>query len=86
MTYNGYTNKETHMVDYWASESLADYVEYAQSEGYYIEVTPSYYKKFVLDMLETSGASVEEAFADELICHTLSNVNWEELAKVFNGW
>ena len=86
MTYNGFTNKETHIVDHWASESLADYIEYAESEGYYKEVTANVYRDFVVDMLETSATTPEDALAQELISHALAVVNWEELAAVFNGY
>ena len=85
MTYNGWTNKETHMVNHWASESLADYIEYAEYEGYYKEVTADSYRDFVIDMLETSASNPQDALAQELIAHALDSVNWQELADAFNG-
>jgi hypothetical protein len=85
MTYNGFTNKETWLVNLWANESFADYMDYSQSEGYDTKATAETYKDYVLDMLETSGATVEDAFAQDLISHALADVNWQELADLFNA-
>ena len=84
MDYNGWKNKETWIVNLWAGDSFADYVEYTRSEGYDMEVTAETYKDYVLDMLETSGATVEDAFTSDLVSSALADVDWQELADAAN--
>lgn len=76
MGYNGWKNKETWIVNLWAGESFADYDT---------KITAETYKDYVFDMLETSGATVEGAFASDLISLALSDVDWQELADAANA-
>lgn len=78
-TYNGWTNRETWLVNLWVGDNLAE----LKQEG--AEIDARYAYACVLDMLETSGATVEDAFASDLIAFALSGVNWQEIADSLEG-
>ena len=77
-TYNGWTNRATWLVNLWAGDSLAEMVQ----DGAQIDARQA--ESFVLDMLETSGATVEDAFTSDLLTLALAQVNWQEIAQAAN--
>ena len=77
-TYNGWTNRATWLVNLWAGDNLAEMVQ----DGAEIDARQA--ESFVLDMLETSGATVEDAFTSDLLTLALAQVNWQEIAQAAN--
>ena len=78
-TYNGWTNRATWLVNLWVGDSLAELAQ----EG--SNVDAQYAMHYVLDLLETSGSTVEDAFASDLISYALGDVNWTEIADAAKG-
>ena len=77
-TYNGWTNRATWLVNLWAGDNLAEMVQ----DGAEIDARQA--ESFVLDMLETSGATVEDAFTSDLVSLALAQVDWQEIAQAAN--
>jgi len=81
MSYNGWTNKETWLVNLWFGECLAE----MQEEGE--EVTAYAAQRFVLDLIDDSSwrKSVEGGFILDMLNCALCEVNWEEIASHYNN-
>lgn len=79
-TYNGWTNRETWLVNLWLGDSLAEYVRDTLGQ----EIDASQAESYALDLVETSGATIEDAFTSDLISFALSGVNWQEIANAAN--
>lgn len=80
-SYNGWTNRATWLVNLWIGDILAEYV----SDTLEQEIDAQGAESFVLDILETSAATVEDAFTSDLVTLALSQVNWQELAEASKG-
>ena len=81
MSYNGWTNKETWLVNLWFGDCLTE----MQEEGE--EVTAYAAQRFVLDLIDDSSwrKSVEGGFILDMLNCALRKVNWEEIASHYKN-
>lgn len=81
MSYNGWTNKETWLVNLWFGDCLTE----MQEEGE--EVTAYAALRFVLDLIDDSSwrKSVEGGFILDMLNCALCEVNWEEIASHYKN-
>jgi hypothetical protein len=80
MQYNGWTNKETWLVNLWVGDGLAE----MQGEG--TEVTAQTVKAIVIDWLDYAhGNDVESGFLVDLLNCALDSINWEEVASHYKN-
>jgi len=77
MSYNGWTNRATWMVNLWVGDTLAD-------DAQNFEVTLDDVESMVQDMLPQDVQSVEGGLAADLMAYALADVNWHELAEAAN--
>jgi hypothetical protein len=77
MSYNGWTNRATWMVNLWVGDTLAD-------DAQNFEVTPDDVESMVQEMLPQDVQSVEGGLAADLMAYALADVNWRELAEAAN--
>ena len=80
MSYNGWTNRATWLVNLWLGDSVAEYVADTSGE----KITAEQFECYVLDVLHQDGATVEGGLAADLMGFALGNVNWHELAEHAN--
>ena len=81
MSYNGWTNKETWLVNLWFGDCLTE----MQEEGE--EVTTYATQRFVLDLIDDSSwrKSVEGGFILDMLNCALCKVNWEEITSHYKN-
>lgn len=79
MSYNGWTNRATWIVNLWMGDTMAEMVSLHQSP-----FDASEAETFVLEVLSQDGSSVEGGLAADLLFYALSDVNWHELADAAN--
>lgn len=79
MSYNGWTNRATWIVNLWLGDNFPEMVLENRDpiDGRFVE-------SYVLDLLETSAATVEDALTQDLLMVALADVNWNELAEAAN--
>lgn len=75
MSYNGWTNKETWLVNLWLGEVLDMYVQ----EG--VEVTQDNIKELVENSLEQFNL---EGFAADMMNCALGEINYHEIASHYS--
>jgi hypothetical protein len=76
MSYNGWTNKETWLVNAWLGDNLAE----MQHEGIYM--TGDIVESLVVEWLESAnGNSPECGLMVDLINCALASINYEEVAR-----
>lgn len=73
MSFNGWTNKETWLVNLWLGDTLA----MDQEEG--INVTADYIESLVDELVEQE--SIQNGFIRDLLTHSYCGVNYQELAS-----
>ena len=73
--YNGWTNKETWLVNLWLGDDFAQRSE----EGEII--TASFIREMVDDICETETKSVEGRFLFDLLNCALGEINYDELER-----
>ncbi len=73
-TYNGWTNKETWLVNLWIGDSLT----MDQEAGFTIDA--AYIEQIVEDLIEDSGSRVNGFIGDMLNC-ALCEIDYAELAS-----
>lgn len=71
--YNGWTNKETWLVNLWLGDSLA--IDADSS----MEITPEYIEELVDDLVDENVS--EYGFVRDLINCALGEINWDEIAS-----
>jgi len=76
MSYNGWSNKETWLVNLW----LGDFLTMDQEAGH--EITAAYIEQIVEDLIEDSGSRVNGFVGDILNC-ALCEIDYHELAEHF---
>lgn len=74
MSYNGWSNYETWLVNLWYGDTFSD------TAGEYF-LDPQGLEDFVTDFLQEEGALPETGFAADIMNAALRNVNWRELAE-----
>lgn len=77
MAYNGWTNRETWLVNLWIGYNLEEY----KNEGQ--EITEDFVKQFVYQIIDFDVFSVENVFLSDLVNSTLDDVNWREIANCY---
>lgn len=77
MSYNGWSNHETWLVNMWYGDVLADMAEDGQ------KIDAEYIQFFVEEMLESDDALPQHGFAADIMNAALREVNWRELAEHF---
>jgi hypothetical protein len=77
MQYNGWTNKETWLVNLWLGDSLVT------DAGSSMEIDAAWVKE-VADML-LDGAVSDFGLASDLLEMALASVNWEEIAAHYKN-
>jgi hypothetical protein len=77
MSYNGWTNKETWLVNLWIGDSLS----MDQESGF--EVTADYIEQLVDDMVCESMSSHNGLIADLLNC-ALGEIDYHEIAEHYD--
>ena len=79
MSYNGWTNRATWLVNLWLGDTMAEMVAMHKRAFSADEL-----ENFVLEVLDQDGATVEGGLAADLMSFALGNVNWHELAEHAN--
>ena len=74
MAYNGWTNKETWLVNLWVDYSDVE----MHQDG--IEMDPSSIEAYVWEIIPT----IECHFTADLLACAMGKVNWHELAEHFS--
>lgn len=74
MSYNGWTNKETWLVNLWLGDYLAD----MQEEGH--NITHDYIRDLVEESLD---GNVIGSFTQDLIQCALDEINYREIAEYY---
>ena len=74
MSYNGWSNKETWLVNLW----LGDFLTMDQEDG--INIDAAYIEQVVEDRIEESGSRVNGFVGDILNC-ALGEIDYDELAS-----
>lgn len=79
--YNGWTNRETWLVNLWFGDDLRE----LKQEG--TEIDARYAEECVWDTLEVGWDRLRsgDAFASDLIAFALSGVNWQEIVDSLEG-
>jgi len=77
MSYNGWSNYETWLVNLWYGDLFVDMANEDWTGGEIVE-------DFVMEMLADEGALPETGFAADIMNAALRNVNWRELAEHYN--
>ena len=74
MSYNGWKNKETWLVNLWIGDSLTMDQEAGQ------DITAAYIEQIVEDLIEDSGSRVNGFVGDMINC-ALCEIDYAELAS-----
>jgi len=77
MKYNGWTNRETWLVNLWLGDSLTTDV------GSSMEIDAAWVKEVAEDVI--NGAVSDFGLASDLLEMALANVNWEEIASHYKN-
>jgi len=82
MTYNGWTNYETWLVNLWLDEEdskaeLWDKVDMTQADA--VRELATVIEDSVIDRVDEMG--IENGMVRDLIGSALSEVNWDEIAR-----
>ena len=82
MTYNGWTNYETWLVNLWLDEEdskaeLWDQVDMTQADA--VRELATVIEDSVIDRVDEMG--IENGMVRDLIGSALSEVNWDEIAR-----
>ena len=82
MTYNGWTNYETWLVNLWLDEEdskaeLWDKVDMTQADA--VRELATVIEDSVIDRVDNLG--IENGMVRDLIGSALSEVNWDEIAR-----
>lgn len=75
MSYNGWANRETWLVNLWVGDNLSEMKE----EG--VEFDARYAEQYVVDLLDNGDNTVEDRFMWDLVSCSLSKVNWDEIVS-----
>ena len=75
--YNGWTNKETWLVNLWLGDSLQCDLE----DG--IEITPCYIEELMESLADETVNSLSTGFIIDLLNCALSEINYRELANYY---
>jgi hypothetical protein len=75
MSYNGWTNRETWLVNLWVGDNLSE----MKQDG--VDVDARYAEQYVVDLLDVGNNTVEDRFMWDLVSCALSKVNWHELVS-----
>ena len=78
MSYNGWTNRATWLVNLWVGDSLFDL---AQED---VPLDAGEVENIVIEMLSLDGATVENGLTADLLNYALGEVDWRELAQAAN--
>jgi hypothetical protein len=78
MKYNGWTNKETWLVNLWHGESLAEMKEAGE------DITAYYAQRMVTDWVDDTHHSLD-GFVWDMLKSALASVNWEEVASHYKN-
>lgn len=73
--YNGWTNKETWLVNLWLGDHFVELSEEGQI------ITEAFIRETVEEMCETETKSVEGRFLLDLLNCALGEINYSELAQ-----
>lgn len=79
MAYNGWTNKETWIVNLWVGDNLTE----MQQEG--VKMDAASVEAYVWELISDNSSTVEAHFAADLLACAMSEVNWHELANHLEG-
>jgi hypothetical protein len=77
MKYNGWTNKETWLVNLWLADSLV-----TDSESS-MDIDSYWVREIAEDVI--SGTISDFGLASDLLEMALANVNWEEIASHYQA-
>jgi len=82
MSFNGWTNKETWLVNLWYMDSMPEY--YADAEQYHVE--PEELAEVVQYIAEEGEAlsQLPAGLLSDFISDSWSEVNWHELVEHLN--
>lgn len=72
MAYNGWTNRETWLVNLWLRDGLVMEID----DG--IEITPEYIEEIVEELVEENCAA---GLLTDLLYGAIAEVNWHEIAE-----
>ena len=75
MAFNGWTNKETWLVNLWLGDSL----QYDLEDG--LEITPDYVESVVDEMAIAALESGANGFITDLLNCALGEINYHEIAS-----
>ena len=75
MTYNGWTNRATWLVNLWVGDTLADMA----MEG--CDVTADTARDFVEEITDQDISCIAGGMTKDLISFALCDVNWNEVAQ-----
>ena len=78
MSYNGWTNKETWLVNLWHGDSLAEMQEAGE------EITAYYAQRMVTDWLDDTRHKLD-GFTNDMLNSAMVSVNWEEIASHYKN-
>ena len=77
MAYNGWTNRETWLVNLWVGDNLQE----LQNDG--CDITEEFIKEYVDEIIGVDASCVENAFLIDLLGCVLESVNWREIADCY---
>jgi hypothetical protein len=77
MKYNGWTNRETWLVNLWLGDSLTT------DAGSSMEIDAAWVKEVAEDVI--NGAVSDFGLASDLLETALASVNWEEIAAHYKN-
>lgn len=73
MSYNGWTNKETWLVNLWLGDNLAEMTEQGKEmDGRYVEA-------YVSEFIPNIGCP----FTSDMLACAMGAVNWDEIADSY---
>lgn len=75
MTYNGWTNKETWLVNLWVGDLLAE----MKQDG--ADLDEDWIEDYVCELFATDNSTVEDGFASDLLSCAIGEVNWKEILE-----
>lgn len=75
MSYNGWTNKETWLVNLWVGDLLAE----MKQDG--ADLEEDWIEDYVCELLATDNSTVEGGFTSDLLSCAIGEVNWKEILE-----
>lgn len=79
MDYNGWTNKETWIVNLWVGDNLAE----MKQDG--VDVDAEFIETYVWELLSDRDSTVEGHFRADLLACAVAEINWKELSDHLEG-